>query len=33
VYLDLWVKPLKGWRRDRSKLGELGFHVPEEDDR
>lgn len=32
VYLDLWVKPLKGWRRDRGTLGTLGFHVPEEDD-
>jgi GTP-binding protein Era len=32
VYLDLWVKPLKSWRKDRSRLGALGFRVPEDDD-
>lgn len=32
VYLDLWVKPLKAWRKDRYTLGTLGFQVPEEDD-
>jgi GTP-binding protein Era len=31
VYLDLWVKPLKSWRKNRSRLGELGFRVPEDD--
>jgi len=31
VYLDLWVKPLKSWRRDRATLGRLGFQVPEEE--
>jgi len=31
VYLDLWVKPLKSWRRSRPRLGELGFRVPEDD--
>ena len=31
VYLDLWVKPLKSWRRKRSHLSQLGFRVPEED--
>jgi len=32
VYLDLWVKPLPGWRRKRRPLARLGFHVPEEHD-
>lgn len=32
VYLDLWVKALTGWRRKRSHLSRLGFHVPEDDD-
>lgn len=32
VYLDLWVKPLKAWRRSRAHLGKLGFRVPHEDD-
>ena len=32
VYLDLWVKPLKSWRRNRARLGEMGFRVPEDDD-
>lgn len=31
VYLDLWVKPLKSWRRRRASLDRLGFRVPEED--
>lgn len=31
VYLDLWVKPLKSWRRNRARLGEMGFRVPEDD--
>ena len=30
VYLDLWVKPLAGWRRKRQHLRRLGFRVPEE---
>jgi GTP-binding protein Era len=32
VYLDLWVKPLRSWRKDRGKLGTLGFKVPEENE-
>ena len=32
VYLDLWVKPLRAWRRNRAHLGRLGFRVPAEDD-
>ncbi len=32
VYLDLWVKPLKAWRKNRSHLGRLGFRIPEDDD-
>ena len=32
VYLDLWVKPLKSWRKNRARLGELGFRVPEDDE-
>lgn len=31
VYLDLWVKPLKAWRRNRAHLGRLGFRIPEDD--
>ena len=31
VYLDLWVKPLRAWRKNRSYLGQLGFRVPEDD--
>lgn len=27
VYLDLWVKVLRGWRRHRGRLRELGFRV------
>lgn len=32
VYLDLWVKPLKSWRRSRARLGEMGFRVPDDDE-
>jgi len=32
VYLDLWVKPLKSWRRNRARLGEMGFRVPDDDE-
>lgn len=32
VYLDLWVKPLRGWRKNRSALGSLGYRVPDTDD-
>ena len=32
VYLDLWVKPLKSWRKSRSQLGRFGFRVPDDDD-
>jgi len=32
VYLDLWVKPLKAWRKNRAYLGQLGFRLPPEDD-
>jgi GTP-binding protein Era len=31
VYLDLWVKPLPGWRKKPSALKRLGYHVPEDD--
>ncbi|MFH1609100.1 MAG: GTPase Era [Candidatus Bipolaricaulota bacterium] len=31
VYLDLWVKSLKSWRKNRARLGEMGFRVPEDD--
>lgn len=30
VYLDLWVKPLPGWRKKAKTLRRLGYHVPEE---
>ena len=30
VYLDLWVKPLPGWRKKASELKRLGYNVPEE---
>ncbi len=33
VYLDLWVKPLKSWRKNRTELGRLGFRLPPEDER
>ncbi len=32
VYLDLWVKPLPAWRKNRAHLGRLGFRLPPEDD-
>ena len=32
VYLDLWIKPLKSWRKDRVRLAEMGFRVPEDED-
>lgn len=32
VYLDLWVKPLKGWRRKRHHLARLGYRVPDDDE-
>ena len=32
VYLDLWIKPLRAWRKNRAHLGRLGFRVPAEDD-
>jgi GTPase len=32
VYLDLWVKPSRSWRKDRARLGEWGFRVPEDDE-
>lgn len=32
VYLDLWVKPLRSWRKNRAYLGELGFRLPPDDD-
>jgi GTP-binding protein Era len=32
VYLDLWVKPLRSWRKNRAYLGQLGFRLPPEDD-
>ncbi|MFW6331512.1 MAG: KH domain-containing protein, partial [Gemmatimonadota bacterium] len=31
VYLDLWVKPLPGWRRNAAALKRLGYHLPEEE--
>jgi GTP-binding protein Era len=30
VYLDLWVKPLQGWRRKRQHLARLGYRLPDE---
>lgn len=32
VYLDLWVKPLKAWRKNRIHLNRLGFRLPESDE-
>jgi GTP-binding protein Era len=31
VYLDLWVKPLKAWRKNRAHLVQLGFRIPEDE--
>ena len=31
VYLDLWVKPLAGWRKNAASLKRLGYRVPEKD--
>jgi GTP-binding protein Era len=31
VYLDLWVKTLPGWRRKRTALAYLGYHLPDEE--
>ena len=33
VYLDLWVKVLPGWRRERTHLARFGFLVPDHDER
>ncbi|CAG0965825.1 partial GTPase Era, partial [Anaerolineae bacterium] len=30
VYLDLWVKVLPNWRRDRDALRRLGYVLPED---
>jgi GTP-binding protein Era len=32
VYLELWVKPLDSWRKNRAHLGRLGFRLPPDDD-
>ncbi len=32
VYLQLWVKPLRSWRKNRAYLGQLGFRLPAEDE-
>lgn len=32
VYLDLWVKPLRAWRKNRAYLGDLGFRLPPDDE-
>ena len=32
VYLDLWVKPLDSWRKNRAQLGRLGFRLPPDDE-
>lgn len=33
VYLDLWVKPLKNWRKDPHALARLGYALPTENAR
>jgi len=30
VYLDLWVKPLAGWRRKKGALKRLGYSLPQD---
>lgn len=30
VYLDLWVKPLAGWRRKKAALKRLGYSLPQD---
>jgi GTP-binding protein Era len=30
VYLDLWVKPLPGWRKSATELRRLGYKVPDD---
>jgi GTP-binding protein Era len=32
VYLDLWVKPLKAWRKNRTHLNQFGFRIPDSDE-
>ncbi|MGE0161000.1 MAG: GTPase Era [Gemmatimonadales bacterium] len=32
VYLDLWVKPLDSWRKNKAQLGRLGFRLPLDDE-
>jgi GTP-binding protein Era len=32
VYLDLWVKPLRSWRKNRAHLSKLGFRLPPENE-
>jgi GTPase Era involved in 16S rRNA processing len=31
VYLDLWVKPMPGWRNKPASLRFLGYAVPDND--
>ncbi len=33
VYLDLWVKELKNWRKDQNALARLGYRMPETEKR
>lgn len=33
IYLDLWVKELKNWRKDSNALARLGYRLPEVDAR
>lgn len=33
IYLDLWVKELKNWRKDSNALARLGYRLPEGDSR
>jgi len=32
VYLELWVKPLRSWRKNRAHLRDLGFRLPPNDE-